>query len=89
MGVPDERWGEVPVIVAVPAAAPADAQGDTGNIDTLAAELLALFDGRLARFKHPKAVFWTDQLPRTALGKVRKHEVRAMLNENQGTGRAV
>ena len=76
VGVPEERWGEVPVIVAVPKA------------DTEAAELLRLFDGKLARFKHPKAVFWTDQLPRTALGKVRKHEVRAMLNENHGVHRA-
>lgn len=89
VGVPDERWGEVPVIVAVPAAAPAHARDDAGNGDgALAADLLALFDGQLARFKHPKAVFWTDQLPRTALGKVRKHEVRAMLNENQGVHRA-
>lgn len=91
VGVPDERWGEVPVIVAVRATGPAAAAGAAGDAEAEAeaAELLALFDGRLARFKHPKAVFWTDQLPRTALGKVRKHEVRAMLNENQGTGRAV
>ncbi len=89
VGVPDERWGEVPVIVAVRATGPAAASGGAGDAEIEAAELLGLFEGRLARFKHPKAVFWTDQLPRTALGKVRKHEVRAMLNENQGTGRAV
>ncbi len=76
VGVPDERWGEVPVIVAVP------------STEIEAAALLSLFDGRLARFKHPKAVFWTDQLPRTALGKVRKHEVRAMLSKNEGVRHA-
>ena len=76
VGVPDERWGEVPVIVAVPGA------------EIEAAALLSLFDEQLARFKHPKAVFWADQLPRTALGKVRKHEVRAMLAKNQGVRRA-
>ena len=76
VGVPDVRWGEVPVIVAVP------------HAEIEAAALLRLFEGRLARFKHPKAVFWVDQLPRTALGKVRKHEVRTMLTQNDGVRRA-
>ena len=85
VGVPDERWGEVPVIVAIPPAAPQDAPEGVSNIvdDTLAAALLGLFEGRLARFKHPKAVVWFDELPRTALGKVRKHEVQAMLAERR------
>ena len=86
VGVPDERWGAVPVIVAVPAS-PGAGEPDADDDET-AAKLLRLFDGRLARFKHPKAVFWADQLPRTALGKVRKHEVRAMLTENNGVHRA-
>ena len=76
VGVPDVRWGEVPVIVAVP------------HAEVEAAALLRLFEGRLARFKHPKAVFWVDQLPRTALGKVRKHEVRTMLTHDDGVRRA-
>jgi len=87
VGLPDERWGEVPVIVAVRAPEGAGAPDPDADDDT-AARLLRLFDGRLARFKHPKAVFWADQLPRTALGKVRKHEVRAMLTENDGVHRA-
>lgn len=88
VGVPDERWGEVPVIVAVRAPGGAGVPDPDADDDT-AARLLRLFDGRLARFKHPKAVFWTDQLPRTALGKVRKHEVRAMLTENHGVRHAI
>ena len=85
VGVPDVRWGEVPVVVAVPPATPADAPDGASNSDgdTLAAALLGLFDGQLARFKHPKAVVWFDELPRTALGKVRKHEVQAMLAERR------
>ncbi len=83
VGLADERWGEVPVIVAVRAS-----RGAGASDADIAAELLRLFDGRLARFKHPKAVFWADRLPRTALGKVRKHEVRAMLTENNGGHRA-
>ena len=102
VGVPDERWGEVPVIVAVRALRPSDtqtaahldaaagtsteAEAEAEADDAIAARLLRLFDGQLARFKHPKAVFWVDQLPRTALGKVRKHEVRAMLAGNGGYG---
>jgi fatty-acyl-CoA synthase len=38
--------------------------------------VLALLDGRIARFKHPKHVLFVDALPRTALGKVRKEDVR-------------
>ena len=51
--------------------------------DVTAAALLRLFDGQIARFKQPKAVIWLDELPRTALGKVRKHEVKAMLAEHR------
>ncbi len=88
VGVPDERWGEAPVIVAVPNAALDSVASHSNANDIVASALLSLFEGRLARFKHPKAVFWVDQLPRTALGKVRKHEVRAMLNQHQRVHRA-
>jgi fatty-acyl-CoA synthase len=75
VGRPDERWGDVPVIVAVAAAAtPPDA-----------AAVLGCFDGRLARFKHPKAVIWVDALPRNAMGKVLKHEVRDLLDAADAT----
>ena len=66
---PDERWGEVPIVVAVAA--------EGHEPDTPA--VLSAFDGRLARFKHPKDVVWVAALPRNAMGKVLKHEVRDML----------
>lgn len=69
VGRPDPRWDEVPVIIAVPH------PGQTIDRDAL----LALFNGRLARFKHPKDVITVDALPRNALGKVLKYELRAML----------
>ena len=77
VGVSDDRWGEVPVVVAVRTAP--HAHRALHDDEAVAAALLGLFEGRLARFKHPKGVVWVDELPRTALGKVRKHEVRAML----------
>lgn len=69
VGLPDERWGEVPVLVLVP--------HPGVQIDTEA--LRASFDGRLARFKHPRRVVVMDQVPRTALGKVQKAALRAAL----------
>ncbi len=69
VGRPDPRWDEVPVIVAVP--------HPGQDIDRAA--LLGLFEGRLARFKHPKDVIIVEALPRNALGKVLKYERRAML----------
>ena len=62
VGLPDARWGEVPVLAVVPRAG----QG----VD--AGQLLAALDGRLARFKHPHRVVVLDALPRTALGKVQR-----------------
>ncbi len=69
VGRPDERWGEAVVAVVVPAPGA-----------TLTAEgVQALFGGRLARFKHPKDVLVVDALPRTALGKLRKEDVRQLV----------
>jgi fatty-acyl-CoA synthase len=62
IGLPDARWGEVPVLVVV------ERPGRT--LDRAA--LQALFDARLARFKHPRGVQVVAALPRTALGKVQR-----------------
>jgi fatty-acyl-CoA synthase len=69
VGMPDARWGEVPVLAVV--AAPGHAPDE--------AALRALFDARLARFKHPRRIVFLAGLPRTALGKVRKAELAAHL----------
>jgi malonyl-CoA/methylmalonyl-CoA synthetase len=39
-------------------------------------EVLAALEGRLARFKQPKRVFFVDDLPRNAMGKVQKNLLR-------------
>ena len=40
---------------------------------------MQLFDGKLARFKHPRRVLFMDSLPKTALGKVQKSELAAVI----------
>ena len=65
-GRPDARWGEVPVAVVVPGP----------GFDPAA--VLAHFEGRLARFKHPRAVVAVAALPRTALGKVQVEALRLL-----------
>jgi len=42
-------------------------------------QVLKLFDGRIARYKHPKEVIVVEALPKTALGKIRKEDVRQMV----------
>ena len=70
VGRQDARWGEVPVAVVVPAQGAAIAAPD----------FLARFEGRLARFKHPKKVLFVDALPKNAMGKTLKHELRERVN---------
>jgi fatty-acyl-CoA synthase len=62
VGVPDPRWGEVPVLAVV---ARAGAEVDLDR-------LRRLFEAGLARFKHPRRIVVLDALPRTALGKVQR-----------------
>jgi len=69
VGRADPRWGEKVVAVVVPQ------PGASLTQDSV----LALFEGRLARFKHPKEVLIVEALPSTALGKVRKDDVRKLV----------
>ena len=71
VGKADAKWGEVPIaVVELKAGAEADA-----------AEFLDRFEGKIAKFKRPKDVRFIEALPRNAMGKVLKHEVRAMIAE--------
>ena len=44
--------------------------------DVSEASVLKALDGRLAKFKMPKRVFFVDDLPRNAMGKVQKNILR-------------
>ena len=65
VGVPDERWGEVPKAFVVPRPG---AQAD-------AAELIAFCRERIARYKAPRYVEF-GELPKTSTGKVQKYVLR-------------
>jgi len=67
----DPQWGEVPVAFVV--------SGAPRDVDL--ASLTAWLEGSLARFKHPRAVVVVDELPRNAMGKVLKHELRDRLRQ--------
>ncbi|MFJ3673519.1 o-succinylbenzoate--CoA ligase [Streptomyces sp. NPDC090106] len=66
IGVPDEKWGEVPRAVVVLAP----------GTKASAEEILAFLHGRLARYKIPKSVVFADALPRSGAGKLLKPRIR-------------
>ncbi len=66
-GMPDTEMGERTVAVIEPAVSP-DA--------SLAAELSAYAAGHLARYKLPKVIEFTDELPRLPTGKLYKKALR-------------
>jgi fatty-acyl-CoA synthase len=71
VGLADERWGEVPVLVVV-----LMPEVKANVIDTL---LQIQLTNRLAKFKWPKSVRVVDSFPKTALGKIRKDELLKVL----------
>lgn len=70
VGRPDQRWGEVAVAVVV--------LKPNATLD--AKTVLAAFQGRLARYKHPQEVVFVEQLPRNAMGKVQKFRLNQALS---------
>jgi acyl-CoA synthetase (AMP-forming)/AMP-acid ligase II len=66
IGVPDERWGEVPkAVVVIRPGATLDPQ-----------EVVAWCRERIAAFKCPKSIDVVDALPRNPTGKILKKELR-------------
>ncbi len=68
VGRPDDHWGEVVVAVVVPR-----------RPNLTRHDVLDLFAGRVARYKHPRDVIFVEQLPRNAMGKLKKEEIRRLL----------
>ncbi|MEO5680282.1 MAG: long-chain-fatty-acid--CoA ligase [Acidimicrobiales bacterium] len=67
IGVPSERWGEEVKAIVVKAK----------DHDPDPVELIAFAKARLAAYKVPKSVDFTDSLPRNPSGKILKKDLRA------------
>lgn len=65
IGQPSEKWGESPLAVVVKA-----------DPSLTAEEVLGYGEGKLSRFKLPKAVEFMDEIPRNPTGKVLKRILR-------------
>ncbi|HYN99547.1 MAG TPA: AMP-binding protein, partial [Actinomycetota bacterium] len=74
-GVDDYRWGQAVAALIVP----------RGESPTLR-ELKTYLSGSIAAFKAPKRILITDEIPRTASGKVRRQAVRDLLEATEVTG---
>jgi len=68
IGVPDEKWGEVPRAVVLL----------REGAQLTEEQLRRYLEGRLARYKIPKSVIFVDEMPRTASGKIRKADLRKL-----------
>lgn len=66
IGARHEKWDERPVLIVV------RAEGE----DPSEEEILAFFDGKIAKWQLPDRVLFTDVLPRNATGKVLKRNLR-------------
>ena len=66
ISVPHEKWGETPQAIVVI---------KEGQL-TSEEELIAFARSKLAHFKAPTIVLFTDELPKTASGKIQKVHLR-------------
>jgi fatty-acyl-CoA synthase len=73
IGVPDEKWGERPLAVIIPAA---DAT-DHINEKSLEEFLLGFVEqGRITKWAIPDSYIFVEELPRTSVGKIDKKALR-------------
>ncbi len=66
IGVPDEKWGESVKAIVVP----------KPGVELTEEEVIEYCRGHIAKFKIPKAVAFTDNLPRNPSGKILKRVLR-------------
>jgi fatty-acyl-CoA synthase len=68
VGVEDAKWGEAACACVVL----------KEKLDEQA--VLRLFEGRLAKYKHPRRVVFLDSLPKNVMGKVQKAELKRLVS---------
>jgi len=66
IGLPHDRWGEAVTAIVIPK--------EGQSLDEAA--LLAKVRSHLSPFKCPKRIIFTDAMPKTATGKIRKSQLR-------------
>jgi fatty-acyl-CoA synthase len=66
------KWSERPLLIVV--------RGADGQ-DLTPEEMLAWFDGKIARWWTPEAVQFVDEIPHTATGKVQKVKLRELFKD--------
>ena len=76
IGIAHPKWTERPLLVAVRA----EGQDVSGE------ELLAYFEGKVAKWWIPTDVEFVDELPHTATGKVKKIELRQQFKDYELSG---
>ncbi len=72
IGIASQKWGESPLAVVVRA-----------DESVTAESVLAHTEGKLARFKQPTAVVFTDAIPRNPTGKVLKRVLRDQFGDHR------
>lgn len=72
IGLPHQRWIEAVTAVVVP-------KKDSGLTEE---ELIRWCKRELGGFQVPKAIIFTNDMPRTSTGKIKKHELRKRFNEH-------
>ncbi|GAA4024906.1 class I adenylate-forming enzyme family protein [Streptomyces plumbiresistens] len=75
IGVEDPLWGECVAAVIVPA----------GPQPPTLSELQEFLSSRIARYKIPRRLETVEALPRTAVGKIRRPDVRGLLQDDPST----
>ncbi|WP_066780057.1 class I adenylate-forming enzyme family protein [Sphingomonas sp. CCH5-D11] len=76
VGVPSEEWGETPVGFYVPRAGASESAED----------VRAATNAKLGKTQRLSALYVTDELPRSAIGKVLKRELRDRLSAGEFRG---
>ena len=75
VGIPDAKWGEAACAAVVLKPGTMLAESD----------LASLFETRLARYKHPRRIVYLSQLPKNAMGKVQRAELRKLVDSKLGS----
>jgi malonyl-CoA/methylmalonyl-CoA synthetase len=74
IGLPHRDFGEA--VAAVVVSKPANASTGASFQPISESEIIRVCKQKLANFKVPKKVFLVSELPRNAMGKVQKNELR-------------